>query len=676
MPHRNEAAPPTPWSKNLAQPKIDETAYIHSFSNIIGDVRVGANVLVAPGTSIRADEGTPFSIGAGTNIQDGVVIHGLEQGRVIGDDQQKYSVWVGNNVSITHKALVHGPCYIGDDCFIGFRSTVFNARIGEGCIVMLHALIQDVEIAPGKYVPSGAIITNQQQADRLPDVLPDDMEFAHHVVGINESLRQGYLCAKNISCITPIRNEMNINYTNGNGYNSSGGTGKLTPEVIAHVKQLISQGYYVGTEHADARHFRTGSWKTCSPIESTNSSEVVVALEACIAEHAAEYVRMFGIDPKAKRRISPIMIQRPDGKKVAQKSTTASYSVPAAPTRVQTTTAANSTGLIPEVVNQVNSLMSQGCKIGTEYANERRFKTSSWQNGPTISETNPTQVLAALEQFLAEHNGEYVRLIGVDPKAKRRVAEILIQQPGDRPIQESISTAPSIAPSYQAPVSRQVTGTNAGLSQEVVDQVRSLFNQGYRISLEHANERRFKTSSWMSGAPISATNPSQAIAELEQALAEYSGEYVRLIGVDTNAKRRVLETVIQQPNGKGQGFTSLKATSNGGVVNAAQPSPVYSSQATTSTTQKLSQEAVEQIRSLIAGGYKIGTEYADQRRFRTSSWKTDTQIDAQREADVFPVLEESLAQHEGEYVRLIGIDPKAKRRVLEMIIQQPNGKVN
>ncbi|MDJ0518162.1 MAG: ribulose bisphosphate carboxylase small subunit [Trichodesmium sp. MO_231.B1] len=664
MPHRKEAAPPTPWSKGLVQPKIDETAYVHSFSNIIGDVRVGANVLVAPGTSIRADEGTPFSIGSGTNIQDGVVIHGLEQGRVIGDDQQKYSVWIGNNVSITHKALVHGPCYIGDDCFIGFRSTVFNARIGEGCIVMLHALIQDVEIAPGKYVPSGAIITNQQQADRLPDVLPDDMEFAHHVVGINESLRQGYLCAKNMSCINPIRNEMNINYTNGNGYNSSGGSGKLTPEVISHVKQLVSQGYYVGTEHADTRHFKTGSWKTCSPIESTNSSEVVAALEGCIAEHAAEYVRMFGIDPKAKRRISPIMIQRPDGKKVAQKSTTGNYSVPAAPTRVKTTTG-NTTGLTPEVVNQVNSLMSQGCKIGTEYANERRFKTSSWQNGPTM------QGWADIEQFLAEHSGEYVRLIGVDPGVRRRVAEVLIQKPGDRSIQQSVSTSRS----YQAPVSNQNGAVQTGLSQEVVDQVRSLFNQGYRISLEHANERRFKTSSWMSGAPISATNPSQAIAELEQALAEYSGEYVRLIGVDTNAKRRVMETVIQQPNGKGQGFAPVKATSNGvGNNGSYQSAPVYSSVTAHAATQKLSQEAVEQIRSLIAGGYKIGTEYADQRRFRTSSWKTDTQIDARREADVFPVLEESLAQHQGEYVRLIGIDPKAKRRVLEMIIQQPNGK--
>ena len=50
---------------------------------------------------------------------------------------------------------------------------------------MMHALIQDVEIPAGKYIPSGAVITNQQQADRLPDVQDSDRDFAHHVVEIN-----------------------------------------------------------------------------------------------------------------------------------------------------------------------------------------------------------------------------------------------------------------------------------------------------------------------------------------------------------------------------------------------------------------------------------------------------------------------------------------------------------
>ncbi|WP_240039125.1 ribulose bisphosphate carboxylase small subunit [Okeania hirsuta] len=784
MPHRNEAAPLTPWSQNLAQPKIDRTAYVHSFSNIIGDVRIGGHVLVAPGTSIRADEGTPFFIGAGSNIQDGVVIHGLEKGRVVGDDNENYSVWIGRDVSITHKALIHGPCYIGDESFIGFRSTVFNARIGEGCIVMLHALIQDVEIPPGKYVPSGAIITNQQQADRLPDVQPADLEFGHHVVGINESLRKGYICAADPSCTNKVKNKMNSNYSNGNGYKSSVATGSLSPEVVAQVRQLVSQGYHIGTEHADVRRFKTGSWNTCSPIQSKNPSEVIGALEACVEEHAGEYVRLFGIDPKAKRRISPIMIQRPDGKKIPQKSTTGNYSVPAAFGGQPATT--NNTGLTQEIVDQVNSLLSQGYKISTEYANERRFKTSSWQNGPTISESSASQVLPAIEQFLAEHSGEYVRLIGVDPVARRRVVETLVQQPGDRPIKQSAAASFTA----KTPANSHVSKLNTGLSQDVLAQVGSLFNQGYRVSIEHANARRFKTSSWQS-APISAQTTAQAIEELEAALAQYSGEYVRLIGVDPAAKRRVLEVLIQEPNGKRQGVTTasngagnskppiyntahtsvssqgsgfktelsqevlaqvgslfnqghrigiehanarrfktsswqsapisaqttaqaieeLEAalaqysgeyvrligvdpaakrrvlevliqepngkrqvvpTVSNGAGNSYQPS--YNSVTATASTQKLTQEVVEQVRSLIASGYKIGTEYADQRRFKTSSWKTDTQINGKRDADVFPAIEETLAQHEGEYVRLIGIDPQAKRRVLEMIIQQPNGK--
>ncbi|NET10913.1 MAG: carbon dioxide-concentrating mechanism protein CcmM, partial [Symploca sp. SIO2B6] len=60
MAAHTSAAPPTPWTRGLTKPTIHETAYVHAFSNIIGDVRIGPDVMIAPGTSIRADEGTPF----------------------------------------------------------------------------------------------------------------------------------------------------------------------------------------------------------------------------------------------------------------------------------------------------------------------------------------------------------------------------------------------------------------------------------------------------------------------------------------------------------------------------------------------------------------------------------------------------------------------------------------
>lgn len=684
MPQRQKAAPYTPWSGKRVTPTIDKGAYVDEFSRIIGDVNVEANVLVAPGSSIRADEGTPFHIGSGTNIQDGVVIHGLEQGRVKGDDARDYSVWIGKNVSITHKALIHGPCYVGDDCFIGFRSTVFNARIGKGCIVMLHALIQDVDIPEGKYIPSGAIITNQQQANRLPDVQSEDLEFSHHVVGINQSLRQGYLCGESKSCASKNNEqERGHNSMNNGGYNNSFGSSTLSPEAIALVEGLLDQGYKIGTEHADQRHFRVSSWSSCSPIESKNPKEVINALEGCLAEHAGEYVRLFGIDPKAKRRAGQMLIQRGDGKAVSPPSGRASKIASSGRSSSYAAPAAAYGGGDMDLAGQVRSLLNQGCKIGIEHANERRFRTSSWQSGPIIKESDPNLALGALNSLLAQYAGEYVRLIGIDPKAKRRLVETLIQQPGAKThvVPPAASYSPGASSSgYSSPSLGTAPpagggGVSIGLSEDVVGQVRSLLNQGYGISIEHADERRFRTSSWQSGGAISGNSPSEVLRGLENAVGTHGGKYVRLIGIDTKAKRRILETLIQQP-GKDMARPPVPSAP---VVKSQPPAESYSygngygngNGNGSAGGGALSQETIEQVRSLLASGFRISTEYADKRRFRVGSWKTDTAIDSSRASDVIAALESSLAQHQGEYVRLIGIDPGAKRRVVETIVQEP-----
>jgi carbon dioxide concentrating mechanism protein CcmM len=563
------AAPPTPWSKSLAQPRVHETAYVHSFSNIIGDVQIGPDVLIAPGTSIRADEGSPFHIGEGTNIQDGVVIHGLEQGRVIGDDQKHYSVWVGKDTSITHMALIHGPAYVGSDCFIGFRSTVFNSRIGDGCIIMMHALIQDVEIPPGRYVPSGSIITTQQQADRLPEVESVDVKFAHHVVGINDALRSGYRCAENIACIASIRTELEQTYesssANGSSKNHSNShnqsqmqSDRLSSEVVQQVSQLLAQGYRIGMEHADARRFQTSSWKSCAPIQSNRQTDVFAALEACMSEHSGEYVRLIGIDTQSKRRVSEMIVQRPGDKAVAGSSSSAGshYYTPSSSSSQssyssQSYSSAKSNRLSSEIVQRVSQLLSQGYRIGTEHADSRRFQTSSWQTCSPIQASRESEAIAALEGCLAEHKGEYVRMFGIDPSAKRRVSEMIVQRPGDK--SNSVDSAPSH--SYTPPASSgngygSANGASSqsrgSLASDVAQQVNQLLSQGYRVGAEYADARRFQTSSWKS-CPAIPTNRADAIAALESCLAEHGGEYVRLYGIDTASKRRVSETIIQRP---------------------------------------------------------------------------------------------------------------------------------
>jgi ribulose bisphosphate carboxylase small subunit len=95
-----------------------------------------------------------------------------------------------------------------------------------------------------------------------------------------------------------------------------------------------------------------------------------------------------------------------------------------------------------------------------------------------------------------------------------------------------------------------VVSQPAHLSLETQEQVRQMLSQGYKVGIEHVDERRFRTGSWQSCGSFNIDAHSDAISTLESCLSEYSGEYVRLVGIDTKAKRRVVETIIQRPNGK------------------------------------------------------------------------------------------------------------------------------
>ncbi len=98
-------------------PKVSDTAYVSESAVIIGNVEIKDDVYIAPHTTIRADEpGSEIIISSGCNIQDNVVIHALGGSAVV----------VGKNTSLAHGCIVHGPCTLGDNCFIGFGSVVFN----------------------------------------------------------------------------------------------------------------------------------------------------------------------------------------------------------------------------------------------------------------------------------------------------------------------------------------------------------------------------------------------------------------------------------------------------------------------------------------------------------------------------------------------------------------------
>ncbi len=192
----------TPFTPEVVFPEIDDTAFVHPMAAVIGAAHIGKRVMVSPGASVRGDEGGPIWVGDESNVQDGVVLHALEtftDGRPIEKNSvdvggNKYAIHVGCRVSLAHQVQIHGPASVGDDSFVGMQSLVFKSRVGKGCVLEPKCLVLGVDVADGRYVPAGAVIKTQKEADELP-MITDDYMFKNlnkGVVKVNVQLADGY----------------------------------------------------------------------------------------------------------------------------------------------------------------------------------------------------------------------------------------------------------------------------------------------------------------------------------------------------------------------------------------------------------------------------------------------------------------------------------------------------
>ncbi|MEW5770909.1 MAG: carbonate dehydratase [Pseudomonadota bacterium] len=174
-------------------PVVHETAFVDPTAIICGKVIVGENVFIGPYAVIRADELNaegemePIVIGSHSNIQDGVVIHSKAGGRVN----------VGRYTSIAHRSIVHGPCDVGDNVFIGFNSVLFNCTIGEGSVVRHNSVVEGCRVPPGFHIPSTTNIHSDEELARIKPVSADQASFSESVAQANHELVKGYKRIRN-----------------------------------------------------------------------------------------------------------------------------------------------------------------------------------------------------------------------------------------------------------------------------------------------------------------------------------------------------------------------------------------------------------------------------------------------------------------------------------------------
>jgi carbonic anhydrase/acetyltransferase-like protein (isoleucine patch superfamily) len=131
--------------------------YVAPSADVIGSVRLGDEASVWFGAVLRGDNDW-IHIGAGSNVQDGSIVH-VDPG---------VPVVVGSEVTIGHGVLLHG-CEIGDGTLVGNRATVLDGvRIGAGSLIGAGTLVTpNTEIPPGSVVfgAPGRVVRQVQPRD-------------------------------------------------------------------------------------------------------------------------------------------------------------------------------------------------------------------------------------------------------------------------------------------------------------------------------------------------------------------------------------------------------------------------------------------------------------------------------------------------------------------------------
>jgi carbonic anhydrase/acetyltransferase-like protein (isoleucine patch superfamily) len=130
---------------NGISPQFGDNCYLSENATIVGDVVMGDDCSVWFQAVVRGDVHY-IRMGNKVNVQDGAVIHCT---------YKKAPTNIGNNVSIGHRAIVHG-CTIHDNVLVGMGAIVMdgavveeNVLIAAGAVVLENSRLESGHIYAG-----------------------------------------------------------------------------------------------------------------------------------------------------------------------------------------------------------------------------------------------------------------------------------------------------------------------------------------------------------------------------------------------------------------------------------------------------------------------------------------------------------------------------------------------
>jgi len=168
------------YDLNGHRPKLpdDGDFWIAPGSHVMGQVSISPHVGIWFGAVLRGDN-EPITIGARSNVQEGVMIH----------TDPGFPVRIGEGCTIGHHAIIHG-CTLGKNTLIGMGATILNgAKIGDNCLVGANALVTE-----GKEFPAGSLIVGspakavrELDADTIKSLETTALKYVQNL----ESFREG-----------------------------------------------------------------------------------------------------------------------------------------------------------------------------------------------------------------------------------------------------------------------------------------------------------------------------------------------------------------------------------------------------------------------------------------------------------------------------------------------------
>ncbi len=164
-------------------PSLGARVYVDAAASVIGDVALGDDVSVWPGTVIRGDV-NHVRIGARSNLQDGAILHVTHDGPYSAGG---LPLLVGDDVTVGHGAILHA-CTLGNAVLVGMGAIVLDgAVIEDEAFIGAGALV-----APGKRVGRGELwLGNPARCvRRLAD---DDIQALHYSAAHYVRLKDEYL---------------------------------------------------------------------------------------------------------------------------------------------------------------------------------------------------------------------------------------------------------------------------------------------------------------------------------------------------------------------------------------------------------------------------------------------------------------------------------------------------